>query len=170
MNRQCATSARKHFSRLPSKTSGAAFATLTPAEQSEALQCVLKGVTVHPGKLSLEIFELDEFCPSSQNRKEWLPGLDSSLSRCARVSESGSPQAKSRAEPRDLSGKLAPRARFELATFRLTAERSTVELPGSSLRSRGKREIQTRKSVKVERHSGVNALQEITTRESSRPG
>jgi hypothetical protein len=29
---------------------------------------------------------------------------------------------------------LAPRARFELATFRLTAERSTVELPGSSTR------------------------------------
>ena len=29
---------------------------------------------------------------------------------------------------------VAPRARFELATFRLTAERSTVELPGSSLR------------------------------------
>jgi hypothetical protein len=54
-----------------------AFATLTPTEQSEALQCVLKGVTVHPGKLSLEIFELDEFCPSSQKRKEWLPGLDS---------------------------------------------------------------------------------------------
>jgi hypothetical protein len=53
------------------------FATLTPTEQSEALQCVLKGVTVHPGKLSLEIFDLDEFCPSSQKRKEWLPGLDS---------------------------------------------------------------------------------------------
>ena len=54
-----------------------AFTTLTSAEQSEALQCVLKGVAVHPGKLSLEIFELDEFCPSSQKRKEWLPGLDS---------------------------------------------------------------------------------------------
>jgi site-specific DNA recombinase len=54
-----------------------AFTTLTPAEQSEALQCVLKGVTVHPEKLSLEIFELEEFCPSSQKRKEWLPGLDS---------------------------------------------------------------------------------------------
>jgi hypothetical protein len=54
-----------------------AFATLTPGEQSEALQCVLKGVTVHPGKLSLEIFKFDEFCPSSQKRKEWLPGLDS---------------------------------------------------------------------------------------------
>jgi hypothetical protein len=54
-----------------------AFATLTPEEQSEAPQCVLKGVTVHPGKRSLEIFELDEFCPGSQKRKEWLPGLDS---------------------------------------------------------------------------------------------
>jgi len=36
----------------------AAFATLTPPEQSEALQCVLKGVTVHPQKLDLEVFEL----------------------------------------------------------------------------------------------------------------
>jgi site-specific DNA recombinase len=53
------------------------FTTLTPAEQSEALQCVLKGVTVHPNKLALEIFELEEFHPSSQKRKEWLPGLDS---------------------------------------------------------------------------------------------
>jgi hypothetical protein len=53
------------------------FTTLTPAEQSEALQCVLKGVTVHPGKLALEIFELEEFQASSQKRKEWLPGLDS---------------------------------------------------------------------------------------------
>jgi hypothetical protein len=54
-----------------------AFISLTPSEQSEALQCVLKGVTVHPQKLALEIFELEEFHPSSQNRKEWLPGLDS---------------------------------------------------------------------------------------------
>ena len=54
-----------------------AFTTLTPVEQSEALQCVLKGVTVSPGKLSLEVFELGEFCPSSQKRQEWLPGLDS---------------------------------------------------------------------------------------------
>jgi hypothetical protein len=53
------------------------FNALTPAEQSEALQCVLKGVTVHPQKLDLEIFELEEFQLSSQNRKEWLPGLDS---------------------------------------------------------------------------------------------
>jgi site-specific DNA recombinase len=54
-----------------------AFAALTPPERSEALQCVLKGVTVHPGKLDLEIFELEEFRPSSQKRKDWLPGLDS---------------------------------------------------------------------------------------------
>ena len=55
----------------------AAFTALTSPEQTEALQCVLEGVTVHPQKLALEIFELEEFHPSSQNRKEWLPGLDS---------------------------------------------------------------------------------------------
>jgi len=54
-----------------------AFTALTAPEQSEALQCVLKSVTVHPQKLDLEIFELEEFLPGSQNRKEWLPGLDS---------------------------------------------------------------------------------------------
>jgi site-specific DNA recombinase len=53
-----------------------AFTTLTPPEQTEALQCVLKGVTVHPQKLQLDIFELEEFYPSSQNRKEWLPQVD----------------------------------------------------------------------------------------------
>jgi chromosome segregation ATPase len=47
-----------------------AFTALTAPEQSEALQCVLKGVTVHPEKLDLEIFELQEFLPGSQNRKE----------------------------------------------------------------------------------------------------
>jgi|BogFormECP03_OM2_1039629.scaffolds.fasta_scaffold04007_2 hypothetical protein len=54
-----------------------AFAALTNTEQSEALQCVLMTVTVHPQKLDLEIFELQEFLPGSQNRKEWLRGLDS---------------------------------------------------------------------------------------------
>ncbi len=54
-----------------------AFNALTASEQSEALQCVLKTVTVHPQKLDLEIFELQEFLPGSQNRKEWLRGLDS---------------------------------------------------------------------------------------------
>ena len=55
------------------------FTALTPAEQSEALQCVLKGVTVHPQKLDLEIFELEELRPGSQKRKNWLPGQDSNL-------------------------------------------------------------------------------------------
>jgi hypothetical protein len=59
-----------------------AFTTLTPAEQFEALQGVLKGVTVHPNKLALEIFELEEFHPSSQKRKEWLPGLASNYQPC----------------------------------------------------------------------------------------
>ncbi|MGH9732627.1 MAG: hypothetical protein ACRD4A_13085 [Candidatus Acidiferrales bacterium] len=54
-----------------------AFTGLNPAEQSEALQCVLKNVVVYPQKLALEVFELGEFLPGSQNRKEWLPGLDS---------------------------------------------------------------------------------------------
>jgi hypothetical protein len=54
-----------------------AFAALTVPEQSEALQCVLKSVTVHPQKLDLEIFELQKFLPGSQDRKEWLRGLDS---------------------------------------------------------------------------------------------
>ncbi|MGA8269108.1 MAG: hypothetical protein WB787_15190, partial [Candidatus Acidiferrales bacterium] len=54
-----------------------AFAPLTPPEKTEALQCIIKSVTVHPRKLDLEIFELEEFLPGSQNRKEWLPGLDS---------------------------------------------------------------------------------------------
>src|SRR5215469_2600053 len=49
-----------------------AFTALAAPEQSEALQCVLKGVTVYPQKLDLEIFELQEFLPGSQNRKEWL--------------------------------------------------------------------------------------------------
>ena len=55
----------------------ASFAGLNPTEQSETLQCVLKNVVVHPQKLALEVFELEEFLPSSQNRKGWLPGLDS---------------------------------------------------------------------------------------------
>jgi hypothetical protein len=46
-----------------------AFAALTAPEKFEALQCVIKSVTVHPQKLDLEIFELQEFLPGSQNRK-----------------------------------------------------------------------------------------------------
>ena len=36
----------------------AALTALTPREQSEALQCVLKGVSVHPSKLQMEVFAL----------------------------------------------------------------------------------------------------------------
>jgi len=57
----------------------ATFRALTPPEQSEALQCVLKSVTVHPHKLDLQVFELEEFLPGSQERKNWLPGEDSNL-------------------------------------------------------------------------------------------
>jgi len=46
-----------------------AFAALTAPEKFEALLCVIKSVTVHPQKLDLEIFELQEFLPGSQNRK-----------------------------------------------------------------------------------------------------
>ena len=53
------------------------FTALTPPEQSDALQCVLTQVVVHPQKISLEIFELEGFEIGSQNRKRWLPGLDS---------------------------------------------------------------------------------------------
>ncbi len=56
---------------------GNAFGALNPQEKSEALQCVLKNVTIHPGKLDLEVFALDDFCPSSQKRLGWLGGLDS---------------------------------------------------------------------------------------------
>src|SRR5271154_3615223 len=62
---------------------------------------------------------------------------------------------------------MAPRARFELATFRLTAERSTVELPGSSLQSRQRR----RSSESLdERHSGVNAAKNFRRGNRSNPG
>jgi len=57
----------------------AAFTALNPQEQSEALQCVVKGVIVYPLKLQLEVFELEEFHPSSQKRQDWLPGQDSNL-------------------------------------------------------------------------------------------
>jgi site-specific DNA recombinase len=57
----------------------ASFTALTQREQSEALQCVLKAVIINRSKLQMEVFELKEFHPSSQNRKGWLPGQDSNL-------------------------------------------------------------------------------------------
>ena len=46
--------------------------TFNSAERNRCPQCVLKSVTVHPQKLGLEIFELEEFLPGSKNRKKWL--------------------------------------------------------------------------------------------------
>lgn len=57
----------------------AAFTALTSREQSEGLQCALKGEIVHPSKLQLDVFELEEFQPRSQKRKDWLPAQDSNL-------------------------------------------------------------------------------------------
>jgi len=50
-----------------------AFGSLTPRERAEALQCVLKDVTVYPDKLVLNIFELPEFAPGSTNHTTGLP-------------------------------------------------------------------------------------------------
>ncbi len=48
------------------------FQSLTPQEQTEALQCVLKDVTLFPDKVVLNIFELPGFKAGSQNRINWL--------------------------------------------------------------------------------------------------
>jgi hypothetical protein len=59
-----------------------AFNALTRPGQSEALHCILKGVTIHPQKLDLEFFERQEFCSGSQNRKEWLPFVNAYRTLC----------------------------------------------------------------------------------------
>lgn len=55
----------------------AAFGGLTAREQAEALKCLLKAVTVFPDRIVLEVFDLPEFKPGSQNRPIKLPRLDS---------------------------------------------------------------------------------------------
>ena len=55
----------------------AAFGGLTSREQAEALKCILKAVTVFPEKIVLDVFDLPEFKPGSQNRPMKLPRLDS---------------------------------------------------------------------------------------------
>ena len=56
----------------------ACFSSLTPQEQAETLQTVLKAVEVSSEGLTLEVFELPEVVLlGSKNRKEWLLGLDS---------------------------------------------------------------------------------------------
>ena len=49
------------------------FHALTPTEQAEALQCMLKQITVFPEKLVLDVYELADFARGSQNRASWLP-------------------------------------------------------------------------------------------------
>ena len=56
-----------------------AFDSLTGEEKSQALQCILKDIVLHPDKIVLNIFEIPESAPGSQNRTDWLPGLDSNL-------------------------------------------------------------------------------------------
>ena len=53
------------------------FTALTPTEQAEALQCLLKSVVIQPNKLTLEVFELPGFIIRSKNRKDWLLRRDS---------------------------------------------------------------------------------------------
>ena len=48
--------------------------------------------------------------------------------KCALIARNSRPENFNLLEKKE----LAPRARFELATLRLTAECSTIELPGSS--------------------------------------
>ncbi|MBI3333408.1 MAG: hypothetical protein HYZ93_04880, partial [Candidatus Omnitrophica bacterium] len=55
------------------------FSGLIPKEQAEALQCVLKQITAYPDKFALDIYELAEFTPGSQNNPRWLPGQGSNL-------------------------------------------------------------------------------------------
>ncbi len=57
----------------------ACFYALPPAEQTEALQCVVKNVILERDKIVLEIFELPEFVPGSTNRSKWYPRQDSNL-------------------------------------------------------------------------------------------
>ena len=57
----------------------AIFGSLTPDERAEALQCILKEIVLYPDRLVLNIYELPELKPGSQNRTVWLPGLDSNL-------------------------------------------------------------------------------------------
>ena len=48
------------------------FRALTPEEQQQTLQCLLKQITVLPDKLVLEVYELADFAKGSTNRSNWL--------------------------------------------------------------------------------------------------
>jgi hypothetical protein len=56
-----------------------AFGALTPEEKTEAMQCMLKQISVLPEKLVLEVYELADFAKGSQRRSDWLSDMDSKL-------------------------------------------------------------------------------------------
>ena len=53
------------------------FQALTVDEKTEALQCMLKQITVYPERIVLDVYELTDFARGSTNRTKWLPDLDS---------------------------------------------------------------------------------------------
>jgi site-specific DNA recombinase len=48
------------------------FHALKPPEQTEALQCMLKQITVFPEKLVLDVYEMADFSRGSKDREKWL--------------------------------------------------------------------------------------------------
>ncbi|MCA9419851.1 MAG: recombinase family protein [Nitrospira sp.] len=48
------------------------FSLLSPKEQTEALQCLVKDIEVYPDKWVLNVFELPGFSWGSQKREKWL--------------------------------------------------------------------------------------------------
>ena len=52
---------------------------LTPEEKIQALQCMVKQITVLPDKLLLDVYELADFKKGSSNRSNWLQRKDSNL-------------------------------------------------------------------------------------------
>ncbi len=55
------------------------FDALANQEQAEVLRCLVRDIIVYPDKLLLNIYELAELTPGSQQRLNWLPGQDSNL-------------------------------------------------------------------------------------------
>jgi hypothetical protein len=45
---------------------------LTPEEKTQALQCMVKQITVLPDKLLMDVYELADFTKGSSNRSNWL--------------------------------------------------------------------------------------------------
>ena len=50
------------------------FDALAPQEQAQVLRCLIRDIIAYPDKLVLNIFELAELTPGSQQRTNWLPG------------------------------------------------------------------------------------------------